>query len=79
MADHRGDPSEKTGELVSGPQAEQRGREALADVENGDGETGLEPECAPDVRGAEISGADRSDVDTTQKLGDDIPGGDASD
>jgi hypothetical protein len=79
VADHRGDPCEQTSELVSGPQAEQRGRKALADVQNGNGETGLETEYTPNVRSTEVSASDRADVDAAQKLRDDIPPRNASD
>ena len=52
MPDHCRHPGEHRDELVAEPAAEERGRGALGDVEQGDREPELEAERPPDVRRA---------------------------
>ena len=46
MADHRGNPGEDADEVAPEPEAEQRGRRSLGDVEEGD----RDPEAEAQVR-----------------------------
>ena len=74
MADHGRDPGEHAHEVAADPEAQER-RGALADVEESDGDSELEPERPPDVGRAGIPAPQGADVDSRDSRGSQYPHG----